>query len=105
MSFILRLLFWFAIVIYFLPLDFNGEKPVAVPRPDQPLVNNTPDVQDIMALCARNAALCEAGKAALVEAGKQALESVQDTVTGSIAPKVPRPPEPVVPVPQPRPEN
>ncbi|MCO5063137.1 MAG: DUF5330 domain-containing protein [Rhizobiaceae bacterium] len=114
MSFLLRLMFWFAIVLYFLPLGAgptgDGGKQVdaleAVSAAQQA-------VEDIAGMCDRSPDVCVTGKAALQMVGERARDRARaaiDTLDEQLGQQAvngdaPRPDTPVIPVPTARPQK
>lgn len=106
MSFLLRITFWFALVVFLLPLGTSstrtGEEAVgaleAVSAAKQA-------IEDVAGICERQPDVCVTGKAALRSFGarardtaRAAYESLDKTLEEDAAPQ-----DPGVPVPAPRP--
>lgn len=112
MFFLLRLLFWFALVLYFLPLgggmSRNGQNQVDALEAASAAQKA---VQDLVGICERNPDVCVTGKAALQQASERvrhnarvALDTLDQQMEPNAAdPEAPRPEAPVVPIPTPRP--
>jgi len=98
MFFLLRLLFWFALVLYFLPigvqLTYHGH---TIDLGEAAKVSGK-TVKDVAGLCSRNPDICDVGTNALSVVSEQARRTGTSTVQ-------PRPEAPVIPVPTERPKQ
>jgi hypothetical protein len=99
MFFILRLLFWFSLVLFFLPFGVrttgeNGQDVDAV----RAISAAKSAVEDIAGMCERNPDVCVTGKAAIRVIGERAREGARAALDGldkGSDPDAPRPPAPV----------
>lgn len=114
MFFLLRLLFWFSLVLFLLPLGAsrtgNDQNQVGA---FEAVSAATKAVEDIAGMCERSPDVCVTGRAALQMVGERARDSARaaiDTLDQQLDskgrdPEMPRPDEPVVPVPTARPSQ
>ena len=105
MFFLLRLLFWFSVVLFFLPLG-SGRNQV---DPIEAVSAAKHAVEDIAGMCERNPEVCVTGKAALQMVGERARDRAQaaiDTLDQHLEPQPANvdAPRPDVPVPTARPK-
>ncbi|MGC4025137.1 MAG: DUF5330 domain-containing protein [Mesorhizobium sp.] len=98
MFFLLRLLFWFALVLYFLPIGVQLTYRGHIIDLSEATKESGKTVKDIVGLCGRNPDLCNVGTSALSVVSEQA----RKTVTPE---NHPRPDAPVVPIPTERPKQ
>lgn len=115
MGFLIRMAFWFSLVLLALPLGNVGENGARQVGALEALVAAGEAVSDIAGMCERKPDICETGKAAISTVGVRAREAsriayetletktgdTDTTVTGS----VPLPQESIPPIPQSAPAN
>lgn len=103
MGFLLRMTFWFSLVLLALPLDTGkrgeGEQPVG---PFQALMAAREAVTDVAGICERKPGVCETGQAAIQTIAGRAREGVRlvmgedgpdnAAATGSVTAAVPAEP-------------
>lgn len=116
MGFLLRMAFWFSLVLLVLPFNFAGDDKDAV-NPIQAFSAASRAVTDIAALCQREPDVCETGKAAFHTISVRARESARIAYEMIEEEPAPRPEDPAaqpdafatgsvgIPVPQPRPSE
>lgn len=98
MFFLLRLLFWFALVLYFLPIGVQLTYRGHTIDVGEAAKSSSRTIKDVVELCNRNPSLCEAGSEALNIVSEQSRKTA-DTVSH------PRPDAPVIPLPTERPKQ
>jgi len=98
MFFVLRLLFWFALVLYFLPIGVQLTYRGHTIDLNEAAKKSGETVKDMVELCSRTPDICSAGTNALSVVSEQARKTV-------ITEKHPRPDAPVVPIPTERPKQ
>ncbi len=77
MSFLIRMAFWFSLVLLVLPLDAatdNGQDSIS---PVQAFFAARAAVDDVAGICQRKPDVCETGKAAMQTIGARARESMR----------------------------
>lgn len=78
MSFLIRMAFWFSLVLLVLPLDpATGEGSVDSVSPVQAFFAAREAVGDVIGICERKPDVCETGKAAMHTIGVRAREGVR----------------------------
>ena len=76
MGFLIRMAFWFSLVLLVLPLDPAGDSTPGV-NPIQAFFAAKEAVDDMTAICERKPDICDVGKAAMQTIGSRAKESAR----------------------------
>ena len=76
MGFLIRMAFWFSLVLLVLPLDPAGDSTPGV-NPIQAFFAAKEAVDDMSAICERKPDVCDVGKAAMQTIGSRAKESAR----------------------------
>jgi len=76
MGFLIRMAFWFSLVLLILPLDPAGDNSPGV-NPIQAFFAAKEAVDDMAAICERKPDVCDVGKAAMQTIGTRAKESAR----------------------------
>lgn len=77
MGFIIRSIFWLALVLLVIPFGTGGDGQGETVSPVEALVAARGAIQDVAGLCARKPDVCETGKAALHTIGIRAREGAK----------------------------
>ncbi len=77
MGFLLRIGFWFSLVLLAIPFDFGGEKHVDTVGPIQTMAAARGAFDDITGLCDRRPEVCEVGRSAMTTVGIRAREAAR----------------------------
>lgn len=77
MFFLVRMVFWFSLVLLFLPIDIGTPEGSPTASPLQTLLAAREAVGDLAGLCERKPDVCETGKAALQTIGVRAREGAR----------------------------
>ncbi|MEW9806832.1 DUF5330 domain-containing protein [Mesorhizobium marinum] len=77
MGFLIRMAFWFSLVLLALPLDPAGENGATGVNPIQAFFAAKEAVDDVAGICERKPGVCEVGKAAMHTIGVRAREGAR----------------------------
>lgn len=77
MGFLIRMAFWFALVLLVLPLGTGGEDGASAVNPIQAFFAAKEAVEDMTGICERKPEVCEVGKAAVQTIGARAREGAR----------------------------
>lgn len=104
MFFLLRLAFWFALVLFMLPLGASQLRNDDAVSPLQAISAARQAIQDVAGMCEREPDVCTTGKAALRTIGSRASDTAR-TFSDTLDRTLEEDAAPAAPIPTPRPQR